>query len=378
MEKGRGRWTVRASRTPEKVWRIEDFSSDVARLRQLLQRLNYSIPQDSSLAHAEADLAEMVRYYEGKSTLEVGIEQRPVWRRAISLADLAHKILAVEHHPDFAKLRFLFPPLLVDREHDISLFSATRRENESNNKLFELLVGASLMRFMQECEFGNPRAKKGSRNPDFMGRWHGKKWGVACKAMHSLNPKAAIDRIWDGIDQVERSGVDAGLVVLNAKNLVDHDQVWRAERIHGQWQYHAFENSDRVQDAFIAAYENYITGILLKASGDEPEEEPEAWGASVARGRKEIHEKFSPTNARPFMPVVWLTVVPSRSDREGILAPNIFRFLTCFAVSTAEIDAETDDFFHLLSLALRNHDPSPGNLKAAKDRTTEITSPWRR
>ncbi|MCX6952323.1 MAG: hypothetical protein NTV51_09185 [Verrucomicrobia bacterium] len=345
------KWTVRVSRALDTVWHVEDFASDVARLCQLLVRLGYQIPKNSSLAHAETDLADMVRYYEGKTVLDLGIDQRPVWRRAISLADLAHKILAVEQHPDFEKLqRALFPLLLVDREHDISLFSTTRRENEANNKLFELFVGASLMRFMQACEFENPKVKKGSRNPDFIGHWRGKKWGIACKAMHSANPKSVIDRIFEGIKQIKRSGVDAGLVMLNAKNLVDHNEVWRAEKIGDEWHYKAFENIDDVYGAFITRYQNHVAGILLKASGDEADVNLEAQRKSAKRGRQVVLDEFFGTNARPFLPVVWLTVVPARSGREGVLAPNIFRFLTCFAVPEISNDEETDDFFQSLSV----------------------------
>lgn len=359
-----GKWSVSRTRPLDMVWRIQDFAAGVKGLRELLTRLGFSIPATSSLARAEADIAEMIACFEGRQIRDPATDHRPAWRRAISLADVAKKILAVADHKDFAQLKPHFSLLLGDNE--ISLFTKTARENAENNKLFELHIGASLMRFMTDCELEDPDSGKASKNPDFIGRWRGKRWGFACKALHSDNPKAAIDRIQEGVAQIKKSGVDAGLVLLNAKNLIPHDLVWRADFLDDCWNYHAHVSIDDVNRAFIEEFRSYSAAILVKASGDDPEDTPEAQLASAKNGRAEMLRLFAGTNALPWMPVVWLTVMAKQTPTPGILAPVIFRFLTAFRIPQEAADAETNDLCLLLSLAIQNLSTTDENLELAR------------
>ena len=359
-----GPWTISVSRELDTVWHIQDFASDVRSLKELLGRLGY-VPKDgSSLSTAEADIAEMMACHEGKAIRDPAVDHRPAWRRAIGLADVARKILAVEGHPNFKQLHPLFELLIGNDE--ICLFTKTERENANNNKLFELIVGASLMAFMEDCELEDPNSGKHSNNPDFIGRWRGKRWGIACKALHSDNPKAAIDRIEEGISQIKRSGVDAGLVVLNAKNLIPHDGVWPATIKDGVWHYQAYANLEEVQNEFIAEFRNRNANILLKASGEDVDDNPDAKLAAAGRGRDVMLKLFSGTNAKPWMPIVWLTVVAQQTPDVGILAPAIFRFLTAFTLPREAADKETNDLCLLLSLAIQNLKPNEENLERAR------------
>lgn len=357
-------WNVSVSRPLDMVWRVQDFAADVNCLRTLLARFGIPVAATSSLARAEADLAEMVACFEGRQIRDTAIDHRPAWRRAISLADVAKKILAVADHKDFAQLIPHFPLLLGDNE--ISLFSKTERTNADNNKLFELHIGASLMKFMSDCELEDPESGKASRNPDFIGHWRGKRWGFACKALHSDNPKAAIDRIEEGVAQIKKSGVDRGLVILNAKNLIPHDLIWPAEFADGSWSYRAYASMEDVNHAFIAEFRGYAAAILAKASGDDPENTAEAQLAAAKNGRNVMLSLFSGTTALPWMPVVWLTVVASQTPTPGMLAPAIIRFLSAFSLPQEPVDAETNDLCLLLSLAIQNLPTTDENLKLAR------------
>ena len=353
-------WTVTISQQLDTVWRVQDFAEDVRKLRKLLEDMGYSVKQTSSLGTAADDIEAMVGCFEGKAEHDVSVDHRPAWRRAIGLADIAKKVLAVKDHADFQQLRPLLK-LLVGQE-EISLFTKTNKDNDVNNKLFELLIGTSLMRFMTNCEVEDPDSGKASKNPDFIGQWRGKRWGVACKALHSDNPRTALNRIEDGISQIKKSGVDAGLVVLNGKNLIPHDEFWPARDLAGVWHYAAHENKDVVRDAFISQFRSRMAEMLATASGDDIEDTAEAKLAAARKGREVISQMFSGSNARPWMPLVWLTVFGCKTASDGLVAPTIFRFINAFEFPEGPIDAETNDFCKLLALAVQNIEPSKENL----------------
>jgi hypothetical protein len=110
-----------------------------------------------------------------------------------------------------------------------------------------------------------------------------------------------------------------------------------------------------------------VAKILFHVSGtdDEPKTEEEMKPV-VAKGRKVLLDLFEGKTARPWMPMVWLTVTGQEDPHGDKVAPAIFRFFTTFEVSKEKPDPESEDFGILLSLAIQNIDPSDANLALAK------------
>lgn len=351
------------SRWVGNTWKLADLSASVRELVKLLNARGHALAPRSSIAIAVADLDEMEGYFAGTTHTNFSADRRPAWRRAIGLADIATKILAVRNHTNFEQLEPHFQLLLGNEE--ISLFTKTEKENDANNKLFELLIGASAMRFMTDCELEPPDFGGASKNPDLIGTWRGRRWAIACKALHSDNPRAIVQRIEDGCRQIKKSGIPNGIIVLNGKNLIPHDECWPGEKLNGEWHYGAHEHIDHLRDVFIEQFKQRAADVLHVCSGgDDCDTEAELRDA-LKIGRQNLLAIFANTNARPFMPIVWLTVVGCKTPEAGKVAPTIFRFVNAFEVDDQSHDSETNDLMKLLSLSIQNQEPSEENLARA-------------
>src|SRR5207245_2399261 len=65
-------------------------------------------------------------------------------------------------------------------------------------------------------------------NPDVLSTFDGVRWGFACKVLNSptFSPLTMFERLSDGIEQIEKSPAQVGCVVLNFKNVIDHNRTW--------------------------------------------------------------------------------------------------------------------------------------------------------
>jgi hypothetical protein len=63
--------------------------------------------------------------------------------------------------------------------------------------------------------------------PDITCLFRGAKWGVAAKVLYSRDRDRQIDQIVAGAKQIEGAAVDLGVVIVNASNLVQHDEFFR-------------------------------------------------------------------------------------------------------------------------------------------------------
>jgi len=152
-------------------------------------------------------------------------DPRPVLRAAMGFVDLAGKVLAVRGSPDFHQLD----------AHLRELGNGSILQNRSSpvtdavaNKMVELYFGALAMYFATHVVLDDPNHSKGD-NPDVMLTFRAKRWALAMKTLSSMrNPQTIFDNIKKGSDQIEASKADVGLVVVNLKNVIDHDALWPA------------------------------------------------------------------------------------------------------------------------------------------------------
>lgn len=225
------------------------------------------------------------------------------------------------------------------------------------------------MRFMTDCRVEDAESKSGerrARNPDFIGKWRGKSWGIACKALHSVHPETTISHITKGIDQIKKSGVDVGIVLLNAKNLIPEDAAWPGQKDGDEWEYAAYPGVEVFCRQIDDQQVEHILNVLARASGEDFERTEDGRFNAAGRGRHVLLKKFQNSNVHPWMTMIWLSVIGQQTQEAGVVAPSIFRLVTTFALPDGAMDDEVTDFQILLSLAIQNVAPTEENLAIRK------------
>lgn len=149
--------------------------------------------------------------------------------------DIRHSITEVLGYSNFVnKLSPMLDSEYIDRikphlellgSSNILQNSPSKISDQGSNKLFELYVAALCYPELSDIYLDHPSRSKGD-NPDVTFLYNGSKWGIACKVLHSRNEKTIFDNIKRGIEQLNRSDIEKGFVLLNLKNIIDLDYVW--------------------------------------------------------------------------------------------------------------------------------------------------------
>jgi hypothetical protein len=103
-----------------------------------------------------------------------------------------------------------------------NIFAAT---DQVAAKIFELLIGLICLEVGGETALDHPLTSYGD-NPDILTTFDGKRWGLACKVMSGRSPITVFERIEEGLRQIETSPAEIGAVIINLKNVIDHDRTW--------------------------------------------------------------------------------------------------------------------------------------------------------
>ena len=295
---------------------LEDNQKVVLDFEALLRLYKIEVPKGSALEDASLAICEMLEIRKNKEIHDKKVDCRERWRQALFLADVARKALYSQSHPDFrnllAHLQLLLEPGNFSQFSAISQ-SARPAEKDANNKVFELFMATILFRICTKLSFDSPGRSTG-KNPDVIGEFKGRKWGVACKVSHTDNPLTFLDRVRDGVDQIEKADVDRGVVVVSLKNLVPHNITWPAKlrTESGEWQYQAFPMSDDASMIIQSTYEKFFQAILEKTNGTRGFE-------GIFAGKKAVSRVL----------MLYCTVT-SCSPRCGVIVPTIVKRMMVF------------------------------------------------
>jgi hypothetical protein len=245
----------------------DDWTQFVYALEAVLKKYGLAIPPKSACEKAALALVEMTEVHSGRSKHDPKVDHREIWSRALSFGDLAEKVVLVRDTPGFERL---IPHLrLIASAADLSQFSFTSRENQDNNKAFELYVATMALQVLSDCQFDNPENSEGD-NPDIMGTYDGQRWAIACKAMHTTNPKTFADRVAEGVEQIQNCAADRGFVIVNMKNTVDHTLLWPALQEIGtrDFIYLAFPSMDHARARIIREFNLFHTSLVQHFEGE--------------------------------------------------------------------------------------------------------------
>jgi hypothetical protein len=148
--------------------------------------------------------------------------------------DFAAKLLAVETQPEFKS----FVPHLKLFEAGAAFATAVQPKNgdirdDVNRKLAELYLGALAIHFAFDVELDHPVKSKGD-NPDVMFKVEpdglpASRWALAIKTVSTRAGQTIFVNIQKAAKQIDATAcpADRGMVVINLKNSLQHDQLWK-------------------------------------------------------------------------------------------------------------------------------------------------------
>jgi hypothetical protein len=210
--------------------------------------------------------------------------------------------------------------------------TASPAEKDVNNKVFELFMATVLFRICSDLAFDSP-GKSTGKNPDAIGKFKGKRWGIACKVSHTENPLTFLERVRDGVEQIEKADVDRGVIIVSLKNLVPHDITWPAklDKDSGDWQYLPFPMSDDASMIIQSTYEKFFTSVLEKTNGPQGFE-------SIFAGKKAISRVL-----------LFYCTVTSCSPRYGVIIPTIVKRMMVFGPPLDGLKPDESEFLELIN-----------------------------
>jgi hypothetical protein len=160
-------------------------------------------------------------YLRESSTSDESADIREPIKHLIGLNELACLILGVQQHPEFFKL----VPFLRLLNEGMSIQNMPSPViDQATNKVFELVAAVLALHCGTDLELDDKSAK--GRNPDVLITIRGRRWGIACKALHGTNPEGFIVHLEKAIDQIEKSPAETGVVFFTIKNLIDQAKYW--------------------------------------------------------------------------------------------------------------------------------------------------------
>jgi hypothetical protein len=214
---------ITADYIPEQ-FTLDAMAESISAFEDLLRRKQENLPAGSSIETAGLAVLEMLEIYKGNVQSDPSQDHRKEWREAVALADMLRKVLSADGHPCFDDL---WPHiLLLLGQANIALNVWNPSIDADANKIFELYMALIISRLTSSLELDDPEHSSGGTNPDVIADLEGARWAFACKVMHSRSPQTFLNRVREGIEQIENSNADQGIVVISLKNLLPHDDYW--------------------------------------------------------------------------------------------------------------------------------------------------------
>jgi hypothetical protein len=210
------------SSVPIPGWSFARAEQMAIELEALLKTHRLSIAPGSAFEAAVLTAMQIREWKRSAYTIGTGADVRSHYRAMFGVQELASLIVSVRNHANFNNL---IPHLRLLSRGSALQNTKSRGNDEATNKLFELLVACLLMQFADEVELDDPTRSTGS-NPDVLATIAGRRWGFACKVLHSIHPEGFLEHVRKGVAQIERSPAQVGVVVFNLKNVLPHDELW--------------------------------------------------------------------------------------------------------------------------------------------------------
>lgn len=223
----------------------ETLKEDVAWLREQLEQRGIEPHPSSPVSLWLRQTEELAENYAGRQEADENVLHSRM-RDSVELQVL----LAALRRTHSDSLSAVLGKIGVLRGPNVSQIRPTRRTKTGERDLaWEFLCGAVVGAFDPSFIFDEP---------DIVCSLGDYRWGIACKMSYSKNPDQMVKQIVGGADQIEATGVDGGVVLMNVTEHIDHPR-YQQERGAGE--------APAVQEAQKATIVKEVIGIARTASG---------------------------------------------------------------------------------------------------------------
>lgn len=207
------------------------------RFLALLSRHNINPPAGSSFEDELLSLSQLVEVIKNPG-LAPGANQVTLLRTAAGLHDFAAKVLSVE---PLAEFNGFLPHLHLIAQTKMARASLSQNmsspyDDDTARKMAELYMGCLAAHVGSRVDLDSPTVAKGD-NPDVIFTptptacgvpQQPEQWALAIKTIGTNQGQTIFERIKEGGEQIDdpKCLAQKGMVVINAKNALDHDALW--------------------------------------------------------------------------------------------------------------------------------------------------------
>ena len=207
------------------------------RFLTILSRHNIHPPARSSFEDELLSLTQLIDVMKNPG-LAQGAMQVTLLRAAAGLHDFAAKVLSVESLAEFTGF---LPHLQMIAQTKVAPASLSQNMSSPYNddtarKMAELYMGCLAAHVGSDVVLDSPTAAKGD-NPDVIFTvtpnacgipQQPERWALAIKTIGTSQGQTIFERIKEGSKQIDdpKCLAQKGMVVINAKNALDHDALW--------------------------------------------------------------------------------------------------------------------------------------------------------
>ena len=189
-------------------------------LEALLRSCGIELPPSAPLANVALNAFDVL-YRREQGGADDSADIRIQFKHLIGLNELAGLILSVREHPEFPvlipHLRYLAKGVSIQN-------MPSSPADQATHHVFELFAGILALHCGSDLALDDATAQ--GSNPDALITIKHRRWGIACKSLHGINPEGFITHLEKGIDQIEKSPADVGVVLFSIKSLLDQDRYW--------------------------------------------------------------------------------------------------------------------------------------------------------
>ena len=200
----------------------------VGEFEAALKSCGIDIAAKSGLADICLEVLDLELKRLGRSRIDPRVDVRPMWRKAAGLIEFMKLFLrahAIQRAVSFVPHLQLLNQGMISQSEPVIANVAPHLVFDASNKLFELFFGLACVPISTDVTLDDPFHSDG-KNPDILTTIRNRRWGFACKVLSGQSAISMFDHLKKGVEQIERSGADAGAVVFKLTNVVDHELTW--------------------------------------------------------------------------------------------------------------------------------------------------------
>ena len=201
---------------------FEEIETLVDKFELVLNQHGVTIESGSDLEAACLSVLEVLVKRQELNLRNPHEDIRAILTEVLGIWTFLTKTVRLKDHPNFNQF---VPHLKLLNKGTVVQNKRLRAPEEAANKIFELLFAMVLLDVGKDLVLDHPSLGKGD-NPDILVTMDNQRWGFACKVVNGLSGKTFFDNLKKGVEQVERSVADIGCVVVNFRNLLDHEAAW--------------------------------------------------------------------------------------------------------------------------------------------------------